>query len=101
MYFFMVLNLLVGTLCIFYGYMIKFKKKTNFINGYDGKKIKNPSSYLNLIGSLEIIIGILMILSIVFFAFFIESVLIMAVIDFILIITLVTSLILADIKYSK
>lgn len=101
MYFFMVLNLFVGALCIFYGYMIKFKKKTKFINGYEGKKIKDTSSYLNLIGSSELIIGTLMILSIVFFAFFIDSVLIMALIDFILIIALVTSLILADVKYSK
>lgn len=101
MYFFILLNLLVGLPCIFYGYMISFKKKTNLINDYDAKRIKDKSSYLKLIGLSELIIGILMILSLLFFVLFIKSILIMAIIDFLLIIALITSLILADVKYSK
>ncbi|GAA0070040.1 hypothetical protein UT300003_15630 [Clostridium sardiniense] len=100
MNFFIVLNLIVGALAIFFGYKIKFKKRSSFINDYKIKNIIDEKSYLNWIGLVLLAFGLLIIV-IALVAFISKSVLIAAIIDTILIVALIILLIYGDKKYSK
>ncbi|MBY0755324.1 DUF3784 domain-containing protein [Clostridium sardiniense] len=100
MNFFIVLNLIVGALAIFFGYKIKFKKRSIFINDYKIKNIIDEKSYLNWIGLVLLAFGLLIIV-IALVTFLSKSVLIAAIIDTILIVALIILLIYGDKKYSK
>ncbi|MBM7834918.1 DUF3784 domain-containing protein [Clostridium sardiniense] len=100
MNFFIILNLIVGALAIFFGYKIKFKKSSSFINDYKIKNIIDEKSYLNWSGLVLLAFGLLIII-IALVAFISKSVLIAAIIDTILIVALIILLIYGDKKYSK
>lgn len=55
-----VLNIIAGILGLFFGYEIKVKKKIGLISDYKNKHIVNKDGYLNWVGSVEFIMGILM-----------------------------------------
>lgn len=100
MNFFIVLNLIVGALAIFFGYKIKFKKKSKLINDYKIKNIIDERSYLNWTGLVLLAFGILISI-IALVAFISKSVLVVAIINPILIVALIILLIYGDKKYSK
>lgn len=100
MNFFIVLNLIVGALAVFFGYKIKFKKRSRFINDYKIKNIIDEKSYLNWIGLVLLAFGLLIIV-IALVTFLSKSVLIVAIIDTILIVALIILLIYGDKKYRK
>lgn len=100
MNFFIILNLIVGILAIFLGYKIKFKKKSNLINDYKIKNIRDKTAYLNWIGSVLVAFGFFIIIT-ALVAFIIKSVIIAAIINAILIVTLIILLMFGEKKYSK
>ena len=100
MNFFIVLNLIVGALAIFFGYKIKFKKRLRFINDYKIKNIIDEKSYLNWIGLVLLAFGLLIIV-IALVAFLSKSVLIAVIINPVLIVALIILLIYGDKKYIK
>lgn len=100
MNFFIILNLIVGFLAIFFGYKIKFKKKSNLINDYKIKNISDKTAYLNWVGLVLLAFGFLIII-VAIVAFIIKSLIVMAIINSILIVTLIIFLILGDKKYRK
>jgi len=90
----------IGVLLIGFGYKIKFEGKTHLINNYNNKKLKDKKAYANWIGSIELIIGIMMVI-LGLMGFIIRSVKIIMSLHLGLTIILIILLIVGEIRYSK
>lgn len=98
MKFIMIINIILGILSIFFGYQIKFKKRSSFINNYHSENIDDEISYLNFIGWLELTIGLLVLL-ITLVGYIIKSILFIIFMDLLVIVILISMLVLVDKKY--
>lgn len=100
MNFIIMINFIVGLLCILFGYQIKFMKRLDLINNYKSKNIEDEKSYANWIGFSELIIGFLyLIISIILL--FTKSLVLSSIADLILLIILIILLVLGDKKFSR
>lgn len=94
------ISFLAGVLLIVFGYLIKFKKKTNLINDYKVKNIKDEEGYINWVGKTELIIGVLVTLF-TSTGFIFNKVIELVVLNTVLIILLIIFLTMGDKKYKN
>lgn len=95
-----VLNIIAGILGLFFGYEIKVKKKVGLIGDYKNKHIINEKAYLNWVGSVELIVGILM-LVVALGTIITKLNAVIVIADIVLGIVFVVMHLIADGKYSK
>ncbi|AYE33944.1 DUF3784 domain-containing protein [Clostridium septicum] len=95
-----VFHILVGVFLIYLGYQVKIKKDLNLITNYRKKNIKNEKGYANWIGNSEMIAGVVLIISAIA-TYFTKEIMIISATDWVLVVGLIVSLLVADKKYKK
>lgn len=95
-----VFHILVGAFLIYLGYQVKIKKDLNLITNYRKKNIKNEKGYANWVGNSEMIAGVVLIISVIV-TYFTKEIMIISATDWVLVVGLIVSLLVADKKYKK
>ena len=98
--FMVMLDIVAGILSVYFGYETKFNKRLDFVSDYKNKHIANQDAYLNWVGALELVFGILMLL-VVLSTIIIRSNLFIVTMDVILAVAFVSLLLIGEGKYSE